>query len=301
MYHDGINPFTGPKARKGMPLFRTVHYTITSPRLPKAFHGFTIVHLSDLHGESYGSGNQLLIRKIRQAEPDMIAMTGDMADDHPRSQANLIRLCSGLTKLWPVCYTPGNHEQGLKPAHYDRLMKKLKSLGITVLENRWCTVSRKGSFLKIYGLVMPMPYYKDPFREDYVKGICFTAAHTAEALGPADKDCYNILLSHNPLYYPACRDWGADLTLSGHIHGGIIRIPGLGGLLSPDLTLFPRYDGGHFTEQGKHLIVSRGLGNHFFVRVMNPPELVVIRLQRGKGASKQSGNVKKPSDTRYTP
>ena len=97
--------------------------------------------------------------------------------------------------------------------------------------------------------------------------------------------CYNILLSHNPLYYPAYRDWGADLTLSGHIHGGIIRIPGLGGLLSPDLTLFPRYDGGHFTERGKHLIVSRGLGNHFLVRVMNPPEIGVITLARQKESS----------------
>ena len=279
-------------------MFHTVYYTIASPRLPKEFHGYSMVHLSDLHGESYGRDNRLLLRKIHEIRPDLIAMTGDMADDHPRSTANLTRLCAGLAKRWPVYYTPGNHEQGMVSADYHGLLKKLESLGVTVLENRWCTVSRKGSFLKIYGLVMAMKYYKDPLRDDYVKGIRFTTADALSTLGPADRACYNILLSHNPLYYPACRDWGADLTLSGHIHGGIIRIPGLGGLLSPDLTLFPRYDGGHFTEQGRHLIVSRGLGNHFLVRIMNPPELVVIRLKKGPERSEKSRGLKRPSDTR---
>lgn len=261
-------------------MFRTVNYTITSRRLPQEFDGFRIAHLSDLHGAVYGENNKLLIQKIHQASPHIVVMTGDMADHDRDSVSNLTDLCRRLLKRYPIYYTPGNHEQGLKPLAYLRLLKTLDSLGVTVLENRWRTVSRGGTFIKLYGLVMPMRYYKDPMRDDYVKHICFTAADTRHALGQPDQSCYNILLSHNPLYYPACRDWGADLTLSGHIHGGIIRIPGLGGLLSPDLTFFPKYDGGHFQEEGRHLIVSRGLGNHFFVRVMNPPELVAITLAR---------------------
>ena len=105
-----------------------------------------------------------------------------------------------------------------------------------------------------------------------------------------DDTGYSILLAHNPLYYPAYRDWGADLTLSGHVHGGIIRIPGKGGLLSPDVTFFPKYDGGHFRENGKDLIVSRGLGNHFLVRVMNPPELLVVTLHRSLAISTKLKN-----------
>lgn len=266
-------------------MLHTVHYTIPSPRLPEGFHGFCIVHLSDLHGAVFGENNKFLINRIRQAKPHIIAMTGDMADDDRASLTGLTDLAARLVRHWPVYYVPGNHEQALPPARFRGLEKRLENLGVIVLKNNWLTISRRGSFIKLYGLTMAMKYYRDPLRADYVRGICFTAADVRKALGEADKGCYKILLSHNPLYYPAYRDWGADLTLSGHIHGGIIRIPGLGGLLSPDLTLFPKYDGGHFAEQGKHLIVSRGLGNHFLFRVMNPPEMGVITLARQKEPS----------------
>lgn len=266
-------------------MLHTVNYTIPSPRLPEGFHGFRVVHLSDLHGAVFGDNNKFLIHKIRQANPHIIAMTGDMADNDLSSFTNLIRLADWLVRHWPIYYVPGNHEQALPLARFRGLLKKLENLGVTVLENNWLTISRQGSFIKLYGLTMAMKYYKDRLSPDYVRKVCFSPADTQKALGKSDSGCYNILLSHNPLYYPAYRDWGADLTLSGHIHGGIIRIPGLGGLLSPDLTLFPKYDGGHFTEQGKHLIVSRGLGNHFLVRVMNPPEIGVITLVRQKESS----------------
>lgn len=159
-------------------------------------------------------------------------------------------------------------------------------MGIKVLYNSWETISRGGSYIKIYGLVTPMIYYKDRLRE-YKRGVSFTKTDAERFLGKTDASCYQILLAHNPLYFPSYRDWGADLTFSGHIHGGIIRIPGMGGLLSPDMTFFPKYDGGHFEEQGRHLVVSRGLGNHFLMRVMNPPELVAVTLgQRVRFARK---------------
>lgn len=284
MYYDGITLNRAQPGKESF-LLRTVNYTITSPRLPEGFDGFRIVHLSDLHGAVFGENNKLLIHRIRQARPHIIAMTGDMADDDHDSFSSLISLTERLVRHWPVYYTPGNHEQSLPPARFRRLLKKLESLGVMVLDNSWRTISHGGSFVKLYGLTMDMRYYKDPLRSDYVRGIHFSPKDVGKALGKADEGCYRILLAHNPLYYPSYRDWGADLTLSGHIHGGIIRIPGLGGLLSPDLTLFPRYDGGHFTEQGRHLIVSRGLGNHFLVRVMNPPEVAVITLTGQKELS----------------
>lgn len=265
-------------------MLRTVSYEISSGRLPEAFEGFRIAQLSDLHGALHGARNELLVRKIREVQPDVIVMTGDMADTSRQAFARLAELCHQLCERYPVYYVVGNHEQALEREQLTRLLRRLRSLGVVILDNSWCSISRGGVFVKLYGLVTPMVYYKDRLKE-YRKGIYFSAEDTEGALGRADTDCFCILLAHNPLYFPSYRIWGADLTFSGHIHGGIIRIPGLGGLLSPDMTLFPKYDGGHFEEEGRHLVVSRGLGNRFLVRVGNPPELVVVTLVTVHGGS----------------
>lgn len=263
--------------RKDDFLFQTVSYTIQSRRLPKAFDGFRIVHLSDLHGAVFGPDNQLLLQAIRTAAPHLIAMTGDMADDRGNAVSVFTDLCPHLAAFCPVYYVLGNHEAVLPADQLSKLTKTLQNLGIQILDNQWQTVSFGGGFIRIYGLVHPLVYYKDPLGE-YRRGAHFSAQDTKKALGKPDPASFHLLMAHNPLYFPSYRQWGADLTLSGHVHGGVIRIPGLGGLLSPDLTLFPRYDGGHFEENGKQLIVSRGLGNRTFRRIHNPPELVVITL-----------------------
>lgn len=264
-----------------MRTFRTVHYKIYSKKLPPGFRGFRIVHLSDLHGALYGAHQELLLRQIKAARPQMIVMTGDMADDTDHAVPRLMDLCRSLCPHYPVYFVAGNHEQCLKGGLLQGLLAELKALGVTVLDNGWRTVSRRGDFIRVYGLVMPMVYYKDPLGE-YERGIQFSEKDTEKLLGKAEPSCFRLLLAHNPLYFPAYRDWGADLTLSGHVHGGVIRLPGLGGLLSPDLSLFPKYDGGHFEEQGRQLVVSRGLGNHFLFRVHNPPELVMLTLYQKK-------------------
>ena len=261
-------------------MLQACHYTIRSPRLPSAFDNFCIAHLSDLHGALYKTDNQLLIQAVRRVSPDIVVMTGDMADHTPGSIPRLLRLCRRLLAWYPVYFIAGNHEQVLPPDTLSGLLSDLQNLGVTVLENQHCTLVRVGTSLELYGLVTPLVYYKDPLGE-YIRGITFTARDAQALLGRGNPGQFRILLAHNPLYYPAYRDWGADLTLSGHIHGGIIRIPGLGGLLSPDLTLFPKYDAGHFQEKGRHLVVSRGLGNNFLFRVCNPPELAVVHLTAG--------------------
>lgn len=266
----------GRAVRKGP---QVSHYRVAASNLPPAFCGFRIVQLSDLHGTLYGRHHQLLLGKIDEEKPDCIVMTGDMADHSRNAISRLVDLCIRLKKRWPVYYAMGNHEQCLKKWEAVQLYDGLKKAGVTVLENTWCDISRQGQTVRLYGLNMPLVYYKDPLGE-YRKGAHFSTEDTRKFLGSMDPAFYNILLAHNPLYFPSYRDWGADLTLSGHIHGGIIRIPGLGGVLSPDVTLFPKYYGGHFVEKGKHLIVSRGLGNHFLFRVCNPPELVAITLEK---------------------
>lgn len=259
-------------------MFQIVHYKIASERLPSEFDNFKIVHLSDLHGAVYGEHNRLLVEGIRRLDPHMIVMTGDMADNSDHAIARLVELCRQLTGRYPVYYVVGNHEQALEKRILARLLKKIQALGVTVLDNDWRSISHRGADIRLYGLVTPQVYYKDRLRE-YKRGVYFSKKDMEETLGKTDPSCFHMLLAHNPLYYPSYRSWGADLTFAGHIHGGIIRIPGLGGLLSPDMTLFPKYDGGYFQEKGRHLVVSRGLGNHFLMRVLDPPEVVAVTLK----------------------
>lgn len=258
-------------------MFRIVRYHIHSKRIPAEFRGFRIVQLSDLHGMVYGIHHKKLLKWIHRCRPDVIMMTGDMADETHHAIPRFLDLCRRLRKRYPIYYIAGNHEQRLKESKLAGLLAELKKLGVVVLENENCTITRGGASIKVYGLVTPVIYYKDP-KVGYVWGIHFSEGDVEAALGKADPDMYNILLAHNPLYYPSYRKWGADLTLAGHMHGGVIRIPGLGGLLSPDMRLFPKYDVGRFKENGRHLIISSGLGNHILTRVFNPAELVVVTL-----------------------
>ena len=99
------------------------------------------------------------------------------------------------------------------------------------------------------------------------------------ALGKAKEDTFNILLAHNPEFFPSFRKWNPDLTLAGHVHGGVMRLPFIGGVISPSFRIFPHYDGGVFQEEGKQMIISRGLGSHTIpIRIFNPGELVVLQL-----------------------
>lgn len=259
-------------------MFQTTEYKIDSARIPAAFDGFRMVQLSDLHGAVYGKNSETLIREVKKAGPDIVVMTGDMMDNGRGAVDLAVRLCMELVREYPVYYALGNHEQTLEKGIWQKAKRQLKESGVVFLENNRAELVRNGEMIRLYGLVMPLVYYKDPFGE-FEKGVNFYKKNVQECLGNADRSKYNILLAHNPLYFPACYNWGADLTLSGHVHGGIIHVPGIGGLLSPDLTFFPKYDAGHFEKNGRHMIVSRGLGNRFLFRVFNPAEMVVITLE----------------------
>ena len=103
--------------------------------------------------------------------------------------------------------------------------------------------------------------------------------HISRLLGDSDRDAFQVLIAHNPQYFPEYSDWGADLTVAGHVHGGIIRLSVLGGVISPAIALFPRYDGGLFERKGKYMVLSRGLGTHsIHVRMFNPGEVCVIKI-----------------------
>ena len=269
-----------------------VTYPIAVSSLPEDFRPFRIVHLSDLHGQVFGKNNSLLLQQISRLSPDLIVMSGDMIDGG-RRQADaygrqaFLRLCRALSPLCPVFYSLGNHELEMPKPHLSAWLKKIGRTGVTVLDNQRTDIVHDGVVFPVFGLTMPLLYYKDPLKKPYDRHASWTQADMETIFGSSPKcgsehNGPSILLAHNPLFFPAYRDWGADITFSGHVHGGIIRLPGIGGVLSPDMTLFPKYDGGCFSETSsrssaanpKIMVVSRGLSDTFLKRILNPMEIV---------------------------
>ncbi len=242
------------------------------------------VVLADLHNKKYGKDNELLIEAIREAKPDMILVAGDIPTAKPGlSLDTALHLMKELSKDYPIYYGNGNHEQrmGLYPDVYGDMAKRyqegLKELGIEPIINAHVKLEEYG--ITIYGSEIDRFYYKrfkvQPMEDDYMTSI----------LGQVDKSFYAILLAHNPDYFPQYAAWGADLVLSGHVHGGMVRIPFVGkGVASPNIRFFPKYDGGLFEEGESRMLLSRGLGMHTIpVRVFNPGELLVVDFKKEQG------------------
>lgn len=239
----------------------------------------TMVFLSDMHDKEFGYENERLLAAIRNVHPDMILVGGDtMVAKGGRGQLepteNLIR---GLVKLAPVYYGNGNHEQRLHTDRedygdsYQRFCRLLKQYGVTYLSDASVDV---GEDLTISGLNIGKVYYKDFVPEKMRPG--YIESH----LGQADTGRFQVLLAHSPMFLEAYSAWGADLTLSGHFHGGTIRLPVLGGVMTPQMQFFLPWCAGVFQKNGSYMIVSRGLGTHSVnIRFNNKPQVVVVKLQ----------------------
>ncbi|WP_096233565.1 metallophosphoesterase [Thermoanaerobacterium sp. RBIITD] len=235
------------------------------------------MQLSDLHSKNFGKNNYRLIKKINSENPDIIVMTGDMVNTKDTDFEVFINLAEQLSKSYETYYIVGNHEQNLSDNKLKSLTDKLNTIGIRVLDNEKVTITKGNDSINLYGLWFNLKYYKDVSNE-YTKNAYFGTEQIKTVLGSLDNNSYNILLTHNPVYFDTYSNWGADLTLSGHIHGGMVRIPFMGGLLSPEREIFPKYDAGEYQINGKELIVNRGLGNSFGFRIFNRPEISVIIL-----------------------
>lgn len=268
--------------------FKVTRYTVRSARLADTGKALRILFLSDLHGREYGRENIRLYQAVREERPDLILIGGDMLvgkDGVPYETA--LRFIQKLPSLCPVYYANGNHEQRMKeePEMYSQsyaaYRDALKQSGVHFLENERRIVSIGNISLEICALELPLHTYrklkKSSVSAEDVASLIGSGGSNSEKKG--ESYC-RILLAHNPSYMEAYLDWGADLVLSGHLHGGIIRIPGIGGLISPQLSLFPKYSG-ELTEEGDEtVIVSRGLGTHtIHLRLFNTPELVSILLK----------------------
>lgn len=252
-------------------------YSFTSPKITK---DATFVVLSDLHNKCFGKDNQKLLRAIDQIHPDVVLMTGDMITSQTVSSCEETkRFIIKLAEKYKIVYANGNHEQRMSEfprkfgAQYYDYKNALKDAGVNPYVNEALSLTDYG--IDIYGLEIEHRFFykfkRKDMPDDYVQKL----------LGSRKDNKYNIVLAHNPDYFDKYEKWKPDLVLSGHIHGGAIRIPGIGGVISPTYTLFPRYDGGKFTINQSVMILSRGLGTHTIpVRIFNPGELIVLHMNK---------------------
>lgn len=255
------------------------YYDMSSQKIPSSFNNFKILQLSDLHSKTFNDNNEYLIKKIDAENPDIIVMTGDMINNKDENYSSFSLLASYLGKNYDTYYIFGNHEENLEDHQKEHLKDMLKNLNVKTLYNEKISLKRTDDIINLYGLCFDMIYYKRPYK--FSKD--FDIIENEKLLEHPNINLYNILLAHNPLYFKVYSEWGADLILSGHIHGGIVRIPFIGGLLSPERKLFPKYYSGKYKINDSKLIVNRGLGNtKIKLRMFNKPEISVITLKSTK-------------------
>lgn len=247
-------------------------YTVSSEALPDVFDGYRIAHVSDLHNAEMGDGNEKLLAMLREAEPDIIAITGDMIDSRNTNIAVALAFAEKAMQIAPCYYVTGNHEA--RVSEYDDLKAGLEAYGVVVLENERMQIETSGEFITILGVDDPS------FDTDYLFGDAATVVSSKFAELAAEEDGFTVLLSHRPELFDTYVDSGMNLVLSGHAHGGQFRLPFVGGLVAPNQGLFPKYDSGLFTEGSTNMIVSRGIGNSILpFRFNNRPEVILIELE----------------------
>lgn len=263
--------------------FEINKYTLEMQNLPKNLDGYKILHLSDLHSKLFDKDNRYLVNEIKKLSPDMIIMTGDMLNGKKKDDGKVcIHMVRQLISYYPIYYVLGNHEllnELFTRNLYVEYINNLISMGVKILDNSKATMELEGQRITIYGLTIDLSYYWIKLQKNKLANI-LPVNYLKHKIGSLNEEEVNILAVHTPKYFKQYIDWGADLVLSGHIHGGIVRLPYLGGVLSPDRNFFPKYDSGLYEEKGGRMIVSRGLGNSSLkIRIFNKPELILTTLK----------------------
>ena len=236
--------------------------------LPDGFEGLRIVQISDLHGHEYGQDSEALLALVAQQAPEFIVVTGDLIDQESHL-AMVPALARGLAAIAPTYYVTGNHEWAV--GGVPRLKGILTECGVTVLSNQYVTLERNGDSLVLAGVDDPNGYADQKTPEELYGEIQREAG-----------DLCTILLAHRNDRFDQYAAAGYDLVISGHAHGGIVRLPFTDGLLGTDRKLLPTWTAGVYTLGDSTLFVSRGLGNntvpiHGF-RLFNRPDLAVLEL-----------------------
>lgn len=249
----------------------TTHYTYAAEQLGADLEGYRIVQISDLHNAKFGKNNQKLVGRIRECEPDMIVLTGDLVDSNHTNVDRAVQFVDEIVKICPVYYVTGNHEYWLEKSEYDELMDGLIGAGVVILDDQVVEISRGDAKFRLVGL-------DDKSLADGTLGTLLNNTHNV-VHEDSDEREFTVVLAHEPQYLARYASSGVDLVLSGHAHGGQFRLPFVGGIVAPDQGFLPEYTAGEYYMNGTEMIVSRGLGNSVIpVRLFNYPEIVCVEL-----------------------
>lgn len=278
-----------------MKTFRTKTYQIRTKKL-RGGQCVRLAILADLHGFVYGKENQELFQAIESAEADAVIVAGDMVvSSDPSTAAAVAGFFCRLANSLPVFYAMGNHENKMlinpetteKYINYERV---LTNAGVCFLHNEYVFMKIKGTEFAFYGLELPMEYYRKPASPYPDQEVL------EKLIGKPSEYGVSVLLAHNPKYGNAYFQWGADLTVSGHYHGGVLRLSEHYGLACPQYLFLPPYCCGDFREENKHMLVSAGLGEHTVpLRIHNPRELIIAELIP-EGINRKTGEYTEDGD-----
>ena len=248
-------------------------YNVKSEDIPSEFDNFRIVQISDLHNAEFGENNEKLLLMLKQADADIIAITGDMIDSRNTDVDVAISFAQKAINIAPVYYVNGNHESRVL-GEYEKLKQGLIDAGVTILENSSADITIGDEAITLIGINDPT------FRMELVDDTMEqNIAHQLVNVIP-DNDNYKLLLAHRPEYFDVYAG-NVDLVLSGHAHGGQFRIPFVGGLVAPGQGFFPEYYEGSYIKEDTEMIVSRGIGNSIIpFRINNKPEIAVAELTK---------------------
>lgn len=241
-------------------------YEYKNSKTSDSLNGYKIAQISDLHNKEFGKNQKKILSKLKKEMPDLIVITGDLVDSN-RTNINIaMEFIQGAVKIAPTFYVTGNHEYWLSANDRDKLMNGMKQAGVTLLDNKAVILGNEdGNGFFLLGLS------DKNLSDNTLTTICSNIASNK----------LQILLAHEPQYFKAYCNAGVDLVLSGHAHGGQIRLPFIGGLIAPNQGIFPKYTSGTYLMDSTTMIVSRGLGNSIIpIRIFNRPEIVIVTLQK---------------------
>lgn len=251
-------------------------YDISSEKIPPGFDGFCIVQISDLHNSKNSVKTESLISKAASAKPDIILLTGDMIDSYFPDVSAAMSVIKRLNEIAPVYYIIGNHEA--RTGQTGTLLRQMHELGISILNDSYAIIRAGDDEIAILGITDP--------RSVNIDGDADNASIVSESLSSLGYDygngMYTILLAHRPELIKSYATFGVDLVFTGHAHGGLVRLPFIGGLYAPHQGLFPDYTVGIYTVADTSMIVNKGVGNSgYSFRINDNPELVVTTLHAG--------------------
>ncbi len=240
-------------------------YFYESAKVPAEFDGYRIVQISDLHNAAFGRNNSRLLEKIKELEPDMVVLTGDLVDSSHTDLETAIAFAEAVAAEYLTYYVTGNHEVWLEEAYRNYLLEALRAAGVICLKDGFTEINNGQGSIILAGL-----------QGESVNGLALK-----RILEDVDSDKLTLLLAHEPQYFDNYSKYPVDLVFSGHAHGGQVRLPFVGGIIAPGQGFWPEYTEGMHEQNGTTMVVSRGLGNSVVpVRIFNLPEIVCVELHK---------------------